>query len=222
MNTSKLVGTVAAVVVAMGVGVGMAAPASAADNIKIFGEQERLNGPNSQPYIGYTVFALKPSTAPVPHNGKLYSATLMIDGFGGNTDPMIGRFGARTEDGIFYPAIGGASNGSMLFFDVVGPVPNSVVWNDGVRDILAWIPGTIPLESDDVADEPAAPVPAAPAPYIVDIPPPVANPATDPFAVNSGAMPAESDPALVATPNNLAPAPFQLTEAEVASPGFNR
>jgi hypothetical protein len=35
-------------------------------------------------------------------------------------------------------------------------------------------------------------------------------------------MPAESDPALVATPEIIAPAPFELTEAEVALPGFNR
>ena len=222
MNIHKLAGTVAAVIVAVGVGTGTAAPASAADNIKIFGEQERLNGPNSQPYIGYTVFALKPSTAPVPHNGKLYSARLMIDGFGGNADPMIGRFGARTEKGIFYPAIWGASNGSKLYFDVVGPVPNSVVWNDGVRDILAWIPGDIPLESDDVPDEPAEPAPPAPAPYIVDIPPPVANPAVDPFAVNPGVMPAESSGNLgEASPEIVAPPPYSLSEGEVASPGFN-
>jgi hypothetical protein len=34
-------------------------------------------------------------------------------------------------------------------------------------------------------------------------------------------MPAETDPALIATPNDLAQPPFELTEAEVASPGFN-
>ena len=28
-----------------------------------------------------------------------------------------------------------------LYFDVVGPPPNSVVYNDGIRDIIAWIPG---------------------------------------------------------------------------------
>ena len=32
-----------------------------------------------------------------------------------------------------------------LYFDVVGDVPNSVVWNDGTRDILAWVPGETPL-----------------------------------------------------------------------------
>ena len=89
MNVTKSAAAVLAAAVTFGMGAVNIAPASAADNIKIFGEQERLNGPNSQPYIGYTVFPLKPSTAPVPHNGQLYSANLVIDGFGGNTDPMI-------------------------------------------------------------------------------------------------------------------------------------
>ena len=31
----------------------------------------------------------------------------------------------------------------------------------------------------------------------------------------------ETDPAIVATPNDIAPAPYQLNEAEVAEPGFN-
>ena len=35
---------------------------------------------------------------------------------------------------------GGSSTGK-LYFDVVGDVPNSVVYNDGVRDLLAWVPG---------------------------------------------------------------------------------
>jgi hypothetical protein len=44
----------------------------------------------------------------------------------------------------------------------------------------------------------------------------------DPFAVNPGVMPAESSGNLgEATPNVVAPPPFELTEAEVSSPGFN-
>ena len=50
----------AAAAVTLGMGAVTAGPASAADNIKTFGEQERLNGPNSLPYIGYTVFNLDP------------------------------------------------------------------------------------------------------------------------------------------------------------------
>ena len=32
----------------------------------------------------------------------------------------------------------------QLYFDVVGDAPNSVVYNDGVQDLLVWVPG--PLE----------------------------------------------------------------------------
>ena len=45
---------------------------------------------------------------------------------------------------------------------------------------------------------------------------------------SSGSMPAEasapaeSDAAIVATPNDLAGPPMQLTEAEVSEPGFGR
>jgi hypothetical protein len=208
VNTTKL--TAAAAAIAIALGGGTAAPASAADNIKVFGEQERLNGPNGFPYIGYVVDDFGPSDDPVPHQGELYAANLWIDGFGTNTNPMIERFGARTIKGIFYPAIQGASNTSKLYFDVTGPEPNSVVWNDGIRDILAWVPGEIPLEG--FWDKPAPPPPPEPAPMPEEsqvIP-----------EADAGSMPAESDPAIVATPNDLAPPPFQLTESEVAEPGF--
>ena len=61
---------------------------------------------------------------------------------------------------------------------------------------------------------------------IYDAPP--ASPAAEPPpAASEGApapaapMPAESDAAIVATPEIIAPPPLELTEAEVASPGFN-
>lgn len=212
----KLAGVVAATAIAMGAGAVTATPALAADNIKIFGEQERLIGPNGFPYIGYVVKDFGPSNDPVPHNGTLYSAKLYVDGFGGNANPMIERFGARAIKGAFYPSIRGASNMNMLYFDVVGPVPNSVVWNDGIRDILAWVPGEIPLEGFWEAP-PAPDLEPAPMPERSSVIP-----------ESSGSMPAEAsaptetDPALVATPNDLAQPPFELTEAEVSSPGFNR
>ena len=211
MDVQKLMGAVAATVVTLGIGLSAVPSASAADNIKTYGEEETLNGPNSQPYIGYTVFKLRPSNAAVPHNGKLYSAKLNVNGYGGMADPGIGRFGARAESGVFYPAIWGASNMNKLYFDVVGDVPNSVVWNDGTRDILVWIEGQDPREPDTVSDEPADMPEPAPTPY-------------NPYATAEGAltpMPVETDPALVATPNDLAQPPFELTEAEVASPGYN-
>jgi hypothetical protein len=60
-------------------------------------------------------------------------------------------FNARAEGGQNYGVLadagvggavppGGSSTGK-LYFDAVGDVPNSVVYNDGVRDLLAWVPG---------------------------------------------------------------------------------
>jgi hypothetical protein len=66
----------------------------------------------------------------------LYEAR--IDAVGGV--PNMAFFNARAEDGANYRVIGGSVPGT-LYFDVVGPVPNSVVYNDGVQDLLTWIPG---------------------------------------------------------------------------------
>jgi hypothetical protein len=202
MNVTKLAGAVGAVAITFGIGAATVPSAWATDNVRIFGEQETLNGPNSLPYIGYTVKQLAPSSDPVPHNGSLYAAQLIVDGFGGGTPPMIERFGARAQSGAFYPSIWGASNMGKLYFDVVGDVPNSVVWNDGVRDILAWVPGEVPLTGNPVEPEPEG---------TSDVIMPGAE----------SAAPVETDPAIVATPNDLAPAPYELSEAEVAEPGFN-
>ena len=152
MNIKKLAGAVAATAITFSVGAATAAPASATDNIKQFGQQERLNDwGTGAPMIGYTVRDFAPSSDPVPHNGQLYEATLTVDAFGSWANPNIHMFNARAESSALYPLIanagvggavppGGSATGK-LYFDVVGDVPNSVVYNDGIRDILAWIPG---------------------------------------------------------------------------------
>jgi Domain of unknown function (DUF1942) len=65
---------------------------------------------------------------------------------------VIALFNARAENSQLYRVIdapGGISGGAVppggsstgkLYFDVVGAPPNSVVYNDGIRDILAWVP----------------------------------------------------------------------------------
>ena len=58
-------------------------------------------------------------------------------------------------------------------------------------------------------------------PYIVDIPPPYVPPAAA-EAPAAAPMPAEADPAIVATPNPIPNESQPLTEAIVAEPGFNR
>ena len=152
VNIKKLVGAVAATAITFSVGAATVAPASAVDNIKPFGAQERLNDwGTGAPMIGYTVMGLNPSSDAVPHNGQLYEATVTVDAFGSSATPLIRQFNARAQNGQNYPVlaeagVGGAvppggSTTGKLYFDVVGDVPNSVVYNDGVRDLLAWVPG---------------------------------------------------------------------------------
>ncbi|HET6732581.1 DUF1942 domain-containing protein [Mycobacterium sp.] len=137
MIIQKFAGAIAAAAIALSVGA--VAPASAADNIKPFGQQETLLDPaTGAPMITYTVMGLNPSSDPVPRSGQLYEAIVNVDS--GGAIPMVSMFNARAENGANYRVIGGTAPGK-LYFDVVGPVPNSVVYNDGVRDILAWIPG---------------------------------------------------------------------------------
>jgi len=215
VKTRKLAGVIAAAAIPFGIGAVTVAPASATDNIKIFGEQERISPIPGVPVIGYTVTNFGPSSAPVPHNGRLYEATLNVVAFGDWVNPKIEGFIARAESGDGDPVLrnapgginpgqippGGSTTGK-LFFDVIGDTPNSVVWNDGTRDILGWVPGVIPLEGKPVIG--------------------MGSGTSEVITGPSGGMPAEADPAIVATPEIIAPAPFELTEAEVASPGFNR
>ncbi|MGO4442245.1 DUF1942 domain-containing protein [Mycobacterium sp. 2YAF39] len=137
MRIKKIAVPMGIAAVAIGVAAGTVVPASAASNIKPFGQGETLIGPNGAPQITYIVQGLNPSSAPVPHNGQLYEAVVNVEGGG---IPNMGFFNARAEHGANYRVIGGSVPGT-IFFDVVGPVPNSVVYNDGVQDLLAWIPG---------------------------------------------------------------------------------
>lgn len=137
MKLNKLATSIGIVAVAVGVAASTLGPASAASNIKPFGQPETLIGPNGAPQVTYIVHGLNPSSAPVPHNGQLFEANVTVEGAG---NPFMPFFNARAQDGAIYPVIGGSVPGT-IFFDVVGPVPNSVVYNDGVQDLLVWIPG---------------------------------------------------------------------------------
>ena len=140
MKITKLAGAVAATAITVGVGAATVAPASAASNIKPFGQQETLLDPvTGAPTISYTVTGLNPSSDAVPHNGQLYEAPVTVVSPSGAI-PMVTMFNARAQSGANYRFIGGGAPGK-LYFDVVGDVPNSVVYNDGVQDLLTWIPG---------------------------------------------------------------------------------
>jgi hypothetical protein len=90
---------------------------------------------------------------PYTINGRLYEATVTVDALGGGAAALIPLFNARAESRQNYRVIadapgglsgaavppGGSSNGK-LYFDVVGDEPNSVVYKDGIHDLLVWVP----------------------------------------------------------------------------------
>jgi Domain of unknown function (DUF1942) len=190
----KLAGVVAVTAAAFGMAAATVVPASAANNIKEYGQPESLNDVYGNPMITYTVQGLRPSSDAVFHNGRLYEA--MVTNEGGI--PVVPMFNARAESGQLYRVIGGGIPGK-LYFDVVGDTPNSVVYSDGVQDLLVWVsPRPISSGAPDVAGETTDEIGGGGAP--------------------DGSSETGGDEA---APPVEAPAPFELTPAEVAEPGFN-
>ncbi len=158
MSIKGLAKLAAATAVAAGLALGTPGIATATDSIQQFGVEQTINDVASGgPLIGYTATGLQPSTDTIPYPvaGRLYEATLTVNAFGNWANPVLPRFYARAENGDGYQAItnvfiptaiqgnavppNGTSSGK-LYFDVVGVDPNSVVYNDGIRDVLAWVP----------------------------------------------------------------------------------
>ena len=158
MRTEGFAKIAASAAVAAGIAVLTAGVASATDSIQAFGEQQTIDDvATGGPLVGYTASGLMPSSDAIPYPvaGRLYEATVTVNAFGNWATPVIPRFNARAENGQGYPALAnvftpqslqgnavppnGSSSGKV-YFDVVGADPNSVVYNDGVRDILAWVP----------------------------------------------------------------------------------
>ena len=192
MKVKKLAGVVAATAIALSFGAVTAAPAGAANLIKEFGQPESLKDVYGNPMITYTVQGLRPSSDAVFHNGRLYEANVTNDG----GVPIAALFNARAQSGENYRIIGGGIPGK-IYFDVVGDTPNSVVYNDGVQDLLVWVsPRPISSGAPDVAGE----------------------------STEGGGAPTDGGGETggnEAAPPVEAPAPFELTPAEVAEPGFN-
>ena len=136
VKVRKLAAPVGIAAITIGFAAGSMSPASAANNIKPFGEPESLKDVYGNPMVTYTVQGLRPSSDAVFHNGRLYEANVTNDG----GVPVAALFNARAESGQNYRIIGGGIPGK-LYFDVVGDVPNSVVYNDGTQDLLVWVPG---------------------------------------------------------------------------------
>jgi hypothetical protein len=154
MLTKVVTATVAVAVV----GIAAAANASA-DSYPItepFGTEETVgSGSHNQGYVGWTVNDLRPSSDSIdaPVRGHLWEATATLRYVtGGCSLPYISRFVARSSDGQDYPELaaantsepiarvcpGGQSTGK-LYFDVVGPDPDSVVYRSDGIDLLLWV-----------------------------------------------------------------------------------
>jgi Domain of unknown function (DUF1942) len=96
MKVRKLAAPVGIAAITISIAASTAIPASAANNIKPFGQQETLNNTGTGgPMIGYTVTGLNPSSDAVPHNGQLYAATVTVDAPGGWATPIVPMFNAR-------------------------------------------------------------------------------------------------------------------------------
>jgi hypothetical protein len=153
MEARILAGALMAAAVAFSMGA--APPALATSKIQVVGIEEPLGDPNGSE-IAYTVTKIVPSADPVayPVAGQLYEATVMARANRGTVVPIVPFFNARAESGANYPALAtvsslsgaplfeGATADGKVYFDVVGDVPNSVVYNNGPEDLLAWIQPT--------------------------------------------------------------------------------
>jgi hypothetical protein len=135
----------------LGVGAAGAVPPPA---IQGFGTSESLiDGPL---VTAYTVNNLQPANITIPGytpRGKLYQANITARSDGGTVTPLISDFNARAADGTTYRVIDtvatpngispapinqGQHSDGKIYFDVTGPPPNGVVYNDGAEDVLIW------------------------------------------------------------------------------------
>ncbi|MDN4517236.1 MULTISPECIES: DUF1942 domain-containing protein [Mycobacteriaceae] len=111
--------------------------------------------------MGYTVSDLQPAntreltvpvTGNVPLADQLWYATTTVAALHGSIVPAMESFSARNPQGQNYrvieqalapdlkasPMSQGQRTTGHLYFDVTGPPPTAVVYNDGMQDRLAW------------------------------------------------------------------------------------
>jgi hypothetical protein len=136
------------------------APTASADYASVdnLGKWHRLADPNGVDVTYWKVMDIQPSSDVIPDyapDGKLWEATATARAERGSIVPYVPNFVARSADGTDYRAIwqydspnginasrlaqGDESTGK-IYFDVVGPPPNSVVYNNGIDDNLVWVP----------------------------------------------------------------------------------
>ena len=132
---------------------------------------------------GWTVTNLQPSSDAIPHpvTGTLWEATASDQAIQGSATPIVSNLNARAANGQTYRSLFGVAtaqgvNPSTLtqgqetsgkvYFDVTGASPDSVVYNAGGQDLLAWTQPPASSSSSPAAapaEAPATEVPEAPA-----------------------------------------------------------
>jgi hypothetical protein len=126
--------------------------------VQPFGTPSQLNdGPM---VTSYTVSNLEPANVTIPGyqpRGKLYQADVTARADSGTVTPVVADFNARAANSDTYrvvntvptpggispaPIAQGAAANGKIYFDVTGPAPDGVVYNDGTQDVLIWTSNT--------------------------------------------------------------------------------
>jgi len=96
--------------------------------------------------------------------GKLYEASAVVEADQATVTPLVANFIARTSDGDSYRALAtvlgpeainpsavpaGGKSTDKIYFDVTGANPTSVVYSDGVQDLLLWTAAPPPASPPD-------------------------------------------------------------------------
>ncbi|MCB0935599.1 MPT63 family protein [Mycolicibacterium cosmeticum] len=217
----KITTVLATTAAAAGIGV-LSAPIALADNptpnlVTLGQPAELINGSVVQ---AWTISGLKPSSDVIPWHvrGALWEATATNTAVAGTVQPIVSDLNARARNGDTYRTLflvatpqgvnpaalaQGQQTSGKIYFDVTGAQPDSVVYNDGARDLAVWL-----------TPPPAPPAPAAggSAPYRGT--PSASSPAQDTEAAPAAVPPAAETP--------MTPAPASvgtpLTPGSVGTP----
>ncbi|MUL83062.1 MULTISPECIES: MPT63 family protein [unclassified Mycolicibacterium] len=150
----------AAVAAAGFAALGIACPTASASggypHIQKFGTPEDLVDGAGSIVQTWTVRDLRPSTDAIgwPVHGQLWQADATVKATRGTVTPIVSDMNARAANGQTYQDLAlvasprtvraatiaqGNQSAGKLYFDVVGPPPDGVVYNAGGRDLLMWV-----------------------------------------------------------------------------------
>lgn len=158
MNTTAIK-TAAATALTVALGLA-AAPAAAAGPpiVGKLGQGLTMTDSVGQVQLSWTVSGLKPSADPMPGYqvaGKLWEATATVKALRGPVTPAISQFNAVAPNQAAYRVLWqvaspvnisgatipqGATATGKIHFDVTGPAPTTVTMNNGMQDLLIWVP----------------------------------------------------------------------------------